>query len=250
MPNASLIGMKHPLLTYFGLALLLSVPAIAQTTDTSALYSQFDNSIGKRNLGLNNGTVHLNMLKSADKSHRYFKTDGYTTGSVTYDGQLYTNVSLKYDLLKGILIAKVDGKNNNTGINLISDKIASFSFYGKEFVNIEQERQSGTTISPSFSGFYEKDRIGKLTLFTQHRKEGIEVLQLDGVFYKFSDRQDFAVKFNGRLHQLNSQRDLIDLFPSAEESIRLFYSNNSQSEKNDTKTFYTNLLRQIDQSLP
>lgn len=250
MPNVLLIGMKHTPLNYFGLALLLSVPAIAQTTDTSALYSQFDNNIGKRNLGLNNGTVHLNMLKSADKTHRYFKADSYSTGSVTYDGQLYTNVSLKYDLLKGILIAKVDGKNNNTGINLIPDKVASFSFYGKEFVNIDQERRSGTTIAPSFSGFFEKDRIGKLTLFTQHRKEGIEVLQLEGVLYKFPERQDFAVRYNGKLHKIASQRDLIDLFPSSEESIRLFYGNNSQSEKNDTKTFYTNLLRQIDQSLP
>ncbi len=242
--------MKHTFLKFFCPALFLWVPAIAQTTDTSALYSQFDNSVGKRNLGLNNGTIHLNMLKSADKSHRYFKADAYSTGNVIYDHQAYSMVSLKYDLLKGILIAKADGKNNNTGINLISDKVASFTYYGKNFVNMAEARKTEASIPLSVSGFYEQDPIGKITLYTQYRKESIEVLQIEGVFYKFVDRQDFAITYGGQFYRIDSQSDLIAIFPSAEASIRLFYNNNSQAEKADPKTFYINLLRQIDRSLP
>lgn len=238
--------MKYPIPLFSSVLFsLIFYNADAQNAD-AALYDRFDQTIGKSNLGLNNGTIHTNDLRSANDTHRYYNTDKYILGNVTYDGQPYNGVALQYDLLKDILIAKPEGEKSAIGINLITQKTAGFTLNGKKFVNLNYNNPAAA----KFPGFYEVDPAGKTTLYTKHHKDNIEVLRTEGVFYRYELRQTFVFRFKDAFYRLNSQSDATDVFPDLKKNIREFYERNTALERSDMKLFYLTLLKHIDKSLP
>ena len=211
----------------------------AQTKENS-LNEVFDKAIGKGNLGINNGTLHLNNLRSFDMTHRYM-VNNYISGDVLYDGQTYTNVSLKYDLLKDILIAKAYN-NDNLGINLITAKTNYFVMNGKRLVNLN----FNTTNNPKFiAGFYELNDIdNKLTLYIKHHKEAVEVLTQEGISYKFTATNEFIVGFKGQYFKFDNQSDAEKVFPDFENEIDNFYDN-AALEKENKVLFLKTLLKKL-----
>ncbi len=242
--------MKHTSLSYLSLialSLFFSISVFSQKSDHQSLYEQFDTAIGKQNLSIYNGTIHINTFKSINNTHRYYNSDKYVSGFISYEGQAYTDVALKYDLLNDIVIIKVQGDNNKLGINSITDKTESFSIYGKKFVNLNYN-----SVAPKFvSGFYEEEILNdKITFYTKYNKYNIEVLQSNGVFYKFEESQTFVFRFQNNYYQLGSKTDAVAIFPKLEKDIDAFYEKNTALENAGKKLFYKTLLNNISQSLP
>ena len=229
------------------LQLSFSNSILGQNSVNQPLYNYFDGIIGKQNLYLNNGTIHINTLRSSDKTHRYFNADQYVLGFIEYDGQPYADVYLKYDELKDIVIAKAQGENNTLGINLITDKTAYFKIYDKTFVNLNHN-----TTAPKFiNGFYEKEIVSKnITLYTKYRKDNIEVLKSNGVFYKYEESNNYVFEYQSKLYELRSKSDAIRVFPSLEKDIDAFYNKSTVLENSDRKLFYKTLLTNIGSLLP
>jgi hypothetical protein len=238
--------MTHLLRKVFLSAVAMGNIALAQTADNTALYNRFDSSVGKNNLGINNGTIHMNTLRSADETNRYYPADRYNIGTIVYDGQPYTDVSLKYDILKDIIIAKTADGKGNLGINLITEKVAQFTLNGKKFVNLNYDGKS-----PKFSGFYEEDVLtSKLSFYTKYRKDNIEVLRNEGVFYKYAASTNFVFRYLNQLHPISSQSDAVRVFPQFEKEISDFFVRNTVLEQSDKKLFFMTLLKQLHNSHP
>ncbi|HMI07683.1 MAG TPA: hypothetical protein VK528_09075 [Flavobacterium sp.] len=214
----------------------------------NSLYDAFDEAVGKNNLGINNGTIHLNNLRSFDVTHRYYATDKYTLGGVNYDGQFYAGISLKYDILKDIVIAKIDNKNSNLGINLITAKTEFFEMNGKKFVNLNF---NSINVPKFINGFYEEDRINnQIALYTKHHKDAIEVLTNNGVFYKFPLTNEFVVDYKSQYFRCNTRSDVAEVFPDLKKEIDSFYNQNTALEKENERLFLKNLLKSLSNSLP
>lgn len=221
---------------------LSSNSVFGQNSNNQSLYEYFDTVIGKQNLYLNNGTIHINNLRSSDKTHRYFNADQYVMGSIAYDGQPYTDVALKYDELDDIIIAKAQGENNTLGINLITEKTAYFKILNKTFVNLNYE-----TSAPKFvKGFYEEEVVSKnITFYTKYHKDNIEVLRSNGVFYKYEETKSYVFEYQNKLYDLRSKSDVIVAFPTLKKDIDAFYAKSSVLENGDKKLFYKTLLTNI-----
>lgn len=219
----------------------------AQNGNETLLYGQFDNAVGKGNLGINNGSIHLNNLHSANKTHRYYGNDQYYTGTVVYDGQPYSAISLKYDLLKDVLVAKTPDAKSNININLITEKTEMFVLDGKKFVNLNFKSKT-----PDFiTGFYEEDRVGNAILFyTKHRKTAIEELRTSGIFYKYEEAYSYAFGYRNNLYRMASKGDALSAFPELQKEIDAFFERNTALERSDKKLFFLTLLKQISNSLP
>jgi hypothetical protein len=242
--------MKHPSRSYLPLVVLFlffSISAFSQNAANQSLYEQFDTSIGKQNLSIYNGTIHINNLRSINNTHRYYNSDKYVNGFVSYEGQPYADVALKYDLLNDIVVVKVQGDNNKLGINGITDKTESFAIYGKKFVNLNYN-----IITPKFvSGYYEEEILNdKINFYTKYHKDNIEILQSNGVFYKFEESQTFVFGYQNNYYQLGSKSDAIAIFPKLKKDIDAFYEKNTALENASKKLFYKTLLNNISQSLP
>lgn len=238
--------MKHLFCLFVLSAKLFGADAAFPQSADPLLYAKFDNMVGKKNTGLYNGTVHINTLRSADDSNRYYPADRYNPGNIVYDGQPYADVPLKYDLLKDVIIVKTADEKGNLGVNLITEKVKMFTLNGKKFVNINFEGKA-----PKFKGFYEEDVLtDKLNFYTKYRKSNIEVLRNDGVFYRYETSNNFVFKYQDTYYPINSQSDAIRIFPQLENEIQDFFARNTALERSDKKLFFMTLLKQLHNSLP
>lgn len=219
----------------------------AQNNNEALLYGQFDNAVGKGNLGINNGSIHLNNLHSANKTHRYYGNGQYIIGTLVYDGQPYSAISLKYDLLKDIIVAKTPDPKSNININLITEKTAMFVLDGKKFVNLNYN-----TKTPDFiGGFYEEERLAKpLCFYTKYRKMAIEELRTSGIFYSYEEVNSYAFSYRNNLYRIASKGDALAVFPQLEKEIDAFFDRNTALERSDKKLFFITLLKHISNSLP
>lgn len=214
--------------------ILLGFGLSLQAQQSQPLYSYFDKAIGMKNLGINNGPIHLNPFRAYDQSHRYHITDNYFPGDLVYDGQPYTNQNLKYDLFKDVLVTKVNEPNNSLGIELISEKTEWFTFNHKKFVNLGFVKGK-----PDFvKGYYEEyAATAPFSLYTKYHKDQIEVLTNDGLFYKYQFSQTFLVGYNGSFYRVEDVKDLVRLFPSHENDLKDYAYVNRETEKNDKVQF-------------
>ncbi|GEP49466.1 hypothetical protein FNO01nite_01380 [Flavobacterium noncentrifugens] len=204
------------------------------------LYNAFDSTIGYQNLGINNGTIHINNDRSDNKTNRYYLKDSYLPGIAVYDGQVYRESKLKYDLSKDILIVKVYGESNNTGIELIPEKTAGFEIDAKKFVNLSY----GTPKLPAFiSGFYEVvTGTPELQFYIKHHKEHLESINDRGKFTNYQTQNSFVVCYKNEYRLINSQSDFTRVFPDYLKEIDNFYQINREDKRKDPTQFMRNLL--------
>ncbi|MFT3793367.1 hypothetical protein [Flavobacterium sp.] len=213
----------------------------AQNQPSAGWFETFDNQVGQKNLAINNGTIHSNLFKPANNSHRYL-LDQYSAGNVFYDGQWYPGHPLKYDLYLDNLIAKVDGQNNNTGINLITSKVDYFEMDGKKFVNLN--RYDGARALAK--GFYEEVAVGaQCQLYVKHQKERQEIVRSDGTFSKFTPAESFVLQRNGVWYAIQSQSSVVAVFPDFQKNIAAFYEANGNLRSTDPKQFMKNLIQHL-----
>jgi len=203
----------------------------------------FDSKIGTNTLGINNGTIHQNSYKTLDKSFPYYNNQ-YQQGTVYYDGQLYTDVSLKYDEYADVLIAKMDGANNTLGINLITEKTDFFSLDGKKFICL---RTPSATQSKFLSGFYEEHTVGaNLIFYVKHRKTRLETLTTDALWSSFQEKKEFVLGYRTAYTRIASRKDLVKLFPNYESKITEYYTQNRMADTSDSIEFVGGLIQFLD----
>jgi hypothetical protein len=223
-----------------GFLLLNICSAFGQNPEDDALYAFFDKNVGKKNLGINNGTVHSNAYRSENKSFRYL-VDDYRKGSIFYDGQYYPEVYLKYDLYKDVVIAKLDGENNKVGINLIQEKTDYFLLENKKFVNLN------SLDIADIKGYYEENIFNEaLKLYTRHSKDRIETLQDNGAFSRFEPSESFVLNYNNLWYMVKTESSLTRIFPGLSEQISRFYSVNVSFRNTNPKQFMKDLVKHID----
>ena len=113
---------------------------------------------------LYNGILYPGYDRQA-QGHPFFLSDGFITGSVDYDGILYPELPLSYDLEKDILI--IPNKQRNTTIQLLTEKLSGFAIDGHSFIYLSPD--SGA-VNPPAPGFYEVLYKGSTTALVHHRK--------------------------------------------------------------------------------
>lgn len=229
---------KHAVL--LTLILTASFKIYSQSNSEISFYTKFDSIVGKENLGLNNGPFALNPYKTIGDNNMFFKNSKYTLGNLVYDGQLYFNAKLKYDVFKDQLILNPLGQPEHIGINLIQDKTESFSIYDKNFIRITK---SQTSLPDFSSGFYELIKIGKnFNLYIKHLKDIQKNINDEGVYYSFHEKYQYFVEHNGKFYETNNKSDIIKIFPEHKKIINTFYQKNRSLSKSDNNQFLNSLM--------
>lgn len=216
--------------------LLAAAASFGQNKKEATLYEAFDKTIQAKNAAFNNGKIHFNKFRSADKTHRYYILPDFTFGELTFDGQTYGNISLKYDLLKDELVVKLEGEGNKMGFSPVKPKTNGFTINGVKFKNLD------LVTHPDFvNGFYEESSFGNLTLYTKHIKDQFDILTGETVFYTYKERQDFLFSYADAWYKIDSQREVAKVFPSLEQQISEFYRTNAPLEKANLGQFMKKL---------
>lgn len=223
-------------------ACLLSVLAMqSQQIQETQLYSLFDNAVGKENLSLYNGPVHLNFdITPEPANHRYFQKDA-AKATVRFDGQSYFNIDLKYDILQDA--ALVQPPDFYSFVTLIAAKTQSFTLNGKTFVNLNY----GDAKVPDFiTGFYEQNlTTDRFIFYIKHHKDVREIIKNNRTYKDFQIKNNYILQYKNDFHEITSKSKVIALFPEYKSQINDFYQANRAVEKSDPSQFTAQLLKYI-----
>jgi hypothetical protein len=175
-----------------------------------------------QNSRLYTGAQYLRNNQRA-KGTAFFGSDTFLPGSVYYNGALYRNIPLLYDLVSDEVIIN-DYANSNT-LQLVKEKVRYFSVGGHYFVFIIPERSFTSFMK---TGFYELLYNGSVGLFAKHEKKlvfpyGSE----DQPQYVRSDF--YYLKLNNVFYEVATKRSLLDLLQDKKDQLKKYIRDNRLS---------------------
>ena len=213
-----------------------------QTTNEVSLYNWFDKTVGKVNLDINKGQIYANSFLTIGNNNLYLIDNNFTTGSVSYNGQIYYETKLNYDIYRDILILN-PSDSESIGISLNKEKVDAFSIYNQTFVKINDFQYN---LSQFTTGYYEICQYeNEMILYIKHKKNSQKKINDDEVYYVFKNDNTFYLDYKKVLFQIKGKSDLITIFPEQKKRINEFYSMNRDIKSTDPNQFMKNLIKSI-----
>lgn len=139
------------------------------------------------------------------KDYPFFGVNQWYVGSVCYDGTLYKNAVMKYDLVKNQLL--VQNMANQDAFYLFSPRVRYFTLGDRLFINIQQ---NGNKNAPP-AGFYEVLCKGPITLLEQHSKAYQETITTTTVEQRFDEKSRFYALKDQVYYPLSGMKSLYAL---------------------------------------
>jgi len=209
----------------------------------SAVRAQYMKSVGI-NSYLYNGIAYERYWNRT-VGHPFFMTEEFQQGSVNYDGTLYENVPLSYDMLRDVLVTKTFSKENN--IQLLGEKVYSFTIGTHAFVRVVADSSNNSLIA---TGFYEKLHGGNIVvLFRRVNKIELSAKAEDNTS-KFTEYDHYYIVKDGKYHAVEGEGDLQSVFKDQKAEIRKFLNRRDINYKKDppktivqTVSFYEQLKK-------
>jgi hypothetical protein len=175
----------------------------------------------------------------------FFLVDTMHAGSVFYDGVLYEDVPLRYDIVNDVLLARY--WNDNNTIQLIKNKIDYFSILDHKFIRFNENDQNNS----QFSGFYQLLYNDKNVLaFAKRYKKQMLTPNPDDKAGAFVQYSQYFIYKDEKYYSVNSERDLATVFKDKAQPIKKFFrSGGVQYKKNPpqaivaTAIFYNGLIK-------
>ena len=169
------------------------------------------------NLPVYNGIEHLGYLRMIEGS-AYYKTSYWEKGSVFYDGILYKDVYLKFDMITDEVIIRQP--TNLLAIILFSPRVNYFYFLDNFFIYIPDTGHLSIPV-----GFYEQLTKGKISLLAK-RKEIIEEKITTELTRRFVRRDEFYILKENNYYVIKNEKDVLNLLGEKKKRIKQYLKNN------------------------
>lgn len=232
----------------FFVLILCSIHPIAfgqSNLEEQNYYKYFDQNIGQENTALFNGNLYKKTYRTEDENHNFFINNNFVLGAIAFNNQKYYDISLKYDIYKDELIAKLRNSfGDESYVRLNKAFIEAFTIHSKDFkiLNI-------LTKSISLDGFYEVSYSSNIvSLYTKHHKLKEEYIVEKLIYNKFSKSDKNILFYNNNYYEINSKKDLKKIFPKQKKQINTFYKKNKSLKKSDNNAFIKSIIHQIEKS--
>ncbi|MBS1664444.1 MAG: hypothetical protein JST68_25590 [Bacteroidetes bacterium] len=151
---------------------------------------------------LYNGTLYAGYDRQA-QGYPFFQSNSALSGSLTYDGVLYPQVPLYYDLEKDIVV--IPDKKNSAQIRLLSEKLSSFTVDGHTFIHLLPD---STEKDAPAEGFYELLYKGKATALARHKKQVQSFGKPEDNLTRYQQYDSWYLERDGKYYTIRNQRDL------------------------------------------
>ncbi|MEQ1588085.1 MAG: hypothetical protein ABL895_19545 [Cyclobacteriaceae bacterium] len=199
---------------------LLPDSVIRQTAINSVI-KLYDQKISE-NSHLYNGTEFIDPFeRQLLNGHAYFLTDDWQEGFIYYDGQLYENVLLKYDLFRNKVI--VEHPESHQEIELISEQIKYFGLSDQFFVRLQL---------PAV-GFYARIYDGDIKVYALHYKTTQDNLTTKTKTTEFLTKRKLYIFKDETYHPVNSKGSALTVLKEQKSELKkMINQENISFEKN------------------
>ncbi|CAM1365590.1 hypothetical protein [Tenacibaculum xiamenense] len=229
--------MKKLLLTT-SLVGLICTGTSQNSSTVSEIYSSFDETLGAYNTNLSYGDVFEEQYRKITKNnHNFFFKDEFLKGSVSYRGDIFFNIELKYDVVNDLLVARINNQNESIAIVLEKQQVDTFKINNSNFINTFDEKY----------GFLEElVKAENFSILKKHKKLARSKKDLHFVHHVFKKKKDrFFIKYGNNYHEVKSKKDFIAVFPNQKEIISKHFKTEKELRKNDFTAFVHKLMNHI-----
>lgn len=205
-------------------------------------YKWFDDIVGVSNTNLYNGVDYKENYRTLDGNNQYFLMQQFVPGVVTYGGQPYYEVPMKYDVHGDHLIIKLkDITSGQFTIQLIKKLVESFQIEGHKFIN---SNSLGSKFeNSSANGFYEVLFKNSDFLVLKKHIKNMQQRRNDRFEYnEFISRTKFFIYYQHHLFSITSKKSFFKLFSEQKNAINSFYSKNRPLMRSNYDIFLTKLM--------
>ena len=196
----------------------------------------YNHSLATRTSGLYTGSLYVRDYYNV-KGHPFFQTDSFQKGEVFYNGVLYKNVDLLYDLSHDNVIVKYSADVN---LVLVPEKTGYFNLPGHLFIR-------GSDVSPGGEGFYELLFEGKIEILVKRTKEQVpwsKSFEFNSVFVQ---KNTYFIYKDGSYKSVNSKKEMLDVLKDKKGELKDFISNNKPDFRKDFEKALVQTAKYYDQ---
>ncbi|WP_271783986.1 hypothetical protein [Aquimarina algiphila] len=229
--------------------LLVPFLFFGQLKEESKYYNWFDQVLGQEHTGLHNGKWYLDfdVNRIYDNRHAFFRSDEVLMGSVTYSGQTYYDIKMKYNLEIDRLLVQLKSSSTASVIKLIPDKIDEFVIDGSRFIRIDdREVEKAENILNTI--FYEVLlETEDLLLLKSNKKVRNRRLGDTGdkMVYEFTSANRYILSCNEKYYVVKSKYDIVKIYPELKKEIKQFYTTNKILKKSEPDRFMKRLFEKV-----
>jgi len=169
------------------------------------------------NAVLYNGTEYV-MYDQRIKGTPYF-LDGQQTADIAYNGTLYNNVPLIYELVNNNIVIREFGQG--VFINLINQKVQYFTFFNHTFLHLVPD----STDKVITNDFYDRIYNGTVKVFVKRQKI---VFEEPNTFEKsFVEKDHYFIYKNNNYYAVNDYGAVIDVFKDKKKDLVKYLRQNN-----------------------
>ena len=207
--------------------------------------SKFYKAIGEQSR-LYNGHEYL-PYDPQIKTNALFPYDekSWEPGEVTYDGIVYKNVPMMYDVYKDIVVVLL--YNKFSMFNLLSNRVHNFSFSNHYFIRIDADQinneEAGLT-----TGFYDLLYEGKTWLLAK-RKKTIQNSSnaIAGTETNFIASNEYYLKKGNVYYKIGSKSSVLKIFKDKKRELQQYLKQNSINYSENTEDAMIKMASYYDQ---
>lgn len=192
--------------------------------------------------GLYNGSEYHDYPFRFTEGHQFFETNELTNGSIVYHGMLYENIPMQIDLISGhVIINSFEGAYR---IQLINEKISSFSLLNHTFIRIVKDSANKNVIS---TGFYDQLYNGNIMALKQEKKEINENVSITtGVTRTIIQDNFYYLKKSGKYYNIKNKSSLLEALEEKRKEIKQFMRKSKLKYKKDPDNTLIQVARYYD----
>jgi len=158
----------------------------------------------------------------------FFESDNILTGSVSYQGTIYNNRNLYYDLVSDEII--IPNYSKNALIALSSDKVDSFSIGTSVFVMLKSSKSNHL----SQDGFYEQLYRGEPGVYARKEKKLVPGVGSDES--KYIQYNKYFIRYKDIFYAVDGKSSLIEIFKDKEDALKKYIRANKLNFKKNLES--------------
>jgi hypothetical protein len=163
--------------------------------------------------------VYERHIPGFTDGHPFFYSDTFSVGTIGYNGLVYKEVPILYDIVRDELITR---SPTGFALALIKPKVDSFSFNGHSYVKLKNDTSEAATQS-----YYEKLSSGNIQLVAKRTKTVQVTNGITAVERRIYSRDNYYIyKEEGKFESIKKKKQLLDVLKDKKNALQQFIKQN------------------------
>lgn len=194
-----------------------------------------------------NGKIHQPFqYPIMGSDHIYFISSSPNKGSIVYEGILFENVDLLYDLVKQELVMQ-NYKDIDKNIILDKSRVEAFSLLNHHFIKLQNNSFNG---EPKANEYYDLQYNGNIKFLTRRIKSIIEPSTPGSLAYrKIKSTINHYIFKDSIYHPVTSKKSLLKILKENNHENKKYLKDNDLNFNKDTESSILGLVQLYDKQI-